>query len=148
MSYRDLLLIAIKMAVDAHGSTINKDGTPYILHPIRLMMRANGYAEQIVSILHDTIEDTPLTLEDLRNAGFPEELVTAVGAVTKREGEDYEAFIERIALDPLATRVKLLDLYDNIDATRLPELSEKDLARIARYHRAIQRLKPSSKDHE
>lgn len=140
MNYRDLLPVAISMAVQAHGSVLNKDGTPYILHPLRLMMRAQGYAEQIVAVLHDTIEDTPLTRDDLRRAGFPEELLDALDAVTKREGEDYEAFIERIALNPLATKVKLLDLYDNIDLTRLPELGEAELVRAAKYHRAIRRL--------
>lgn len=65
----------------------------------------------------------------------------AVGAVTRRPGEDYGAFIERIAADPLAARVKLLDLYDNIDLTRLAEVSEADLSRAAKYHRAIVRLK-------
>lgn len=138
---RDLLPMAIEMAVKAHRGVLNRDGTPYILHPLRLMMRAKGYADQIVAVLHDTIEDTPLTLQDLTEAGFPAEIVLAVDALTKREGEGYEGFIERIALNSLAVRVKLLDLYDNIDVTRLPELSERDLQRTLKYHHAILRLK-------
>lgn len=140
MNYRDLLPTAIALAVQAHGGAIGRDGTPYILHPLRLMMKANGYAEQIVAVLHDAVEDTALTLQSLEDAGFPEEIVGAVGAVTKRPDEDYEAFIERIAADPLAARVKLLDLYDNIDLTRLAEVNEDDLRRAAKYHRAIVRL--------
>ncbi|MBC7808371.1 MAG: GTP pyrophosphokinase [Akkermansiaceae bacterium] len=141
MEYRDLLPIAIHLAVEAHGATIGKDGTPYILHPLRLMTRANGYAEQIVAVLHDTVEDTYLNLDILREEGFPKEIRNAVGALTRKDGETYEEFIERIAENPLATAVKLLDLYDNIDATRLPELGDKELQRIAKYHRAIVRLK-------
>jgi len=138
---RDLLPIAIQMAAHAHGGTINKDGSPYILHPIRLMMRARGYAEQIVAVLHDTVEDTSLTLARLQEAGFPREVVAAVDALTKREGEEYASSIERVAGNPLAARVKLLDLYDNIDVTRLPELGEWELQRTAKYHRAILRLR-------
>ncbi len=141
MEYRDLLPLAIHLAVEAHGATIGKDGTPYILHPLRLMTRANGYAEQIVAVLHDTVEDTYLNCDLLREEGFPDEILDAVDALTREDGETYEAFIDRIAENPLATSVKLLDLHDNIDATRLPELGEKELQRIAKYHRAIIRLK-------
>lgn len=141
MEYRDLLPIAIHLAVEAHGATIGKDGTPYILHPLRLMVHANGYAEQIVAVLHDTVEDTYLNRDLLREEGFPEEILNAVDALTHEESETYETFIDRIAENPLATSVKLLDLYDNIDATRLPELGDKELQRIAKYHRAIIRLK-------
>ena len=140
MESRDLLPVAIRMAVEAHGSSIGKDGTPYILHPLRLMMKANGYDEQIVAVLHDTIEDTSLTLGDLEAAGFSRCIVDAVAAVTKRLGEDYDAFLERISLDSLAVGVKLLDLYDNIDVTRLPTLGDKELQHTAKYHRAIARL--------
>lgn len=140
MNYRDLLPPAIALAVRSHGGTIGKDGAPYILHPLRLMLKADGYAEQIVAVLHDAVEDTALTLQELTDKGFPEEIVDAVGAVTKRPGEGYEALIERIAADPLAARVKLLDLYDNIDLMRLAEVNEDDLQRAAKYHRAIARL--------
>ncbi len=141
MEYRDLLPKAIAMATEAHGNTLSKDGTPYILHPLRLMIYANGYAEQILAVLHDTVEDTHLTLDDLAAAGFPPEIIAGVDAVTNREGEDYDAFIERIALNPLAVRVKLLDLHDNMDLMRLAEITDRDLARVARYHRAVLRLR-------
>ena len=140
MEYRDLLPVALKMAVDAHGGVIGKDGTPYILHPLRLMMQAKDYAEQITAILHDAVEDTPLTLKHLEEAGFPSEIVAAIEAVTKRPDESYEAFIERIARNPLAVRVKRLDLRDNLNVMRLAELGEAELVRIARYHRALRRL--------
>lgn len=140
MELRDIFPIAIQMAAEAHDGTISKDGTPYILHPIRLMMWAEGYEQQIAAILHDTIEDTYLTLGHLRDAGIPNHIVEAIDCLSKREGEAYEDFIERIALNPLATAVKLLDLRDNIDVTRMPELTDWDLKRTAKYHRAIRQL--------
>lgn len=142
----NLLVTAISLAVAAHGHVINKDGTPYILHPIRLMMQATTEEEKIVAILHDTIEDTDLTLDQLREESFSDEIIAALDCLTKREGEPYEDFIERIAHNPLAIRVKLLDLYDNIDVTRLPELGDWELQRTAKYHRAIQRLKAAQKE--
>ena len=141
MDYRLLLPRAIEMAAKEHGNVMNKDGSPYILHPLRLMMKAEGYADKIVAVLHDTLEDTLLTAGCLEDEGFPAEIINAIEAITKREGEDYETFIERIALNSLAVRVKLLDLYDNIDVTRLPELGDRELERAAKYHRAIKRLK-------
>lgn len=143
MQYELFLPRAIELAVKAHDTTMNKDGTPYILHLLRLMMAADGYPAKIVAVLHDTIEDTPLTLQALADEGFPHRILEALDAVTKREGEadDYEAFIERIVLNPLAVEVKLLDLYDNIDVTRLPVLGDWELQRTAKYHRAILRLK-------
>jgi (p)ppGpp synthase/HD superfamily hydrolase len=137
---KSLVPQAIRLAVDAHGETVCKDGRPYIEHPLRLMTRARTDAEKIVAVLHDTIEDTSLTLEDLEKRGFPRELISAIDSVTHREGETYEDYIERVALDPLAAKVKLLDLHDNIDLTRLPVVEEKDLKRAAKYHRAIRRL--------
>jgi (p)ppGpp synthase/HD superfamily hydrolase len=141
MNYRDLLALAIRIAANAHGDDLNKDGTPYILHPLRLMMQADSYEAKIVAVLHDTIEDTALTLYDLHVAGFDDTIVSAVDALTKRDDEPYEDAIGRVAADRLATTVKLLDLQHNIDVTRLPELGESELQRTARYHRAIQRLK-------
>ena len=145
VDYATLLPRAIELAAKAHGTTMNKDGTPYILHPLRLMMAADGYPAKIVAVLHDTIEDTPLTLSELLAEGFPVNILEALEDVTKREGEEYEAFIERIARNPLAVQVKLLDLYDNIDVTRLPELGDWELKRTAKYHRAILRLKETLK---
>lgn len=133
--------LAVEIAAKAHRGVTGKDGQPYILHPLRLMMRATTDDERIVAVLHDTVEDTDLSLDDLTRAGFPEQVVAAVGALTRRGGETYEEFIDRVALDPLASRVKLLDLYDNIDLTRLSAVGDSELARAARYHRAIRQLK-------
>ncbi len=141
MNENELLILAIRLAVEAHGYQMNKDGTPYILHPIRLMMAAENPTDKAVAILHDTIEDTDLTLDQLRAMNIPDKIINAVDCLTKRDGEEYEAFLYRLSFNPIAVRVKLLDLYDNIDVTRLPELGEWELKRTAKYHRAIRFLK-------
>jgi len=135
-----LLERAIAIAVQAHNGQRDRSGRPYILHPLRLMMNVRADEEKIVAILHDVVEDTPWTMEDLRKDGFPEYLLTALDCVTKREGEDYEAFVERSAKNPIARRVKIADLEDNMDARRLAEFTEKDGARMTKYLKAWQKL--------
>ncbi|MOA26016.1 Bifunctional (p)ppGpp synthase/hydrolase relA [compost metagenome] len=91
-------------------------------------------------MLHDVVEDTAITLADLRNEGFSEAVLVAVDSLTKREGETYQAFIERAARDPIARRVKLADLAENSDLSRISEPSEKDLERIEKYRKATDYL--------
>jgi len=133
---QELLEKAIRIAVEAHAGQKDRYGVPYILHPNRVMQRLGTTEERTVGILHDVVEDTDWTLKRLREEGFPESIVAAIDAVSKREGEDYEAFVRRSAANPLARRVKLADLEDNMDLRRLPEISEKDLPRLQKYLRA------------
>lgn len=135
---------AIALAAEAHAGQVDKAGAPYILHPLRLLLAVDTPEERIVAVLHDVVEDTPWTLEALRAEGFTQEVVDAVEALTKRAGESYEAFIERVAANPLARRVKRADLADNLDLGRLPVVTEADLARLARYRAALARLGPPS----
>jgi (p)ppGpp synthase/HD superfamily hydrolase len=132
---------AIALAVEAHRGQRDKAGQTYILHPLRVMMRLETEAEQMAAILHDVVEDTPYTLERLRELGYPEEVLGALDCLTKREGESYEAFIERVRPHPLARRVKLADLEDNMDVRRLVAVTPKDAERLARYRAAWARLK-------
>ncbi len=132
---------AIALAVEAHRGQRDKAGQTYILHPLRVMMRLETEAEQMAAILHDVVEDTPYTLERLRELGYPEEVLGALDCLTKREGESYEAFIERVRPHPLARRVKLADLEDNMDVRRLPSVGPKETERLARYRAAWARLK-------
>ncbi|NJN95255.1 MAG: HD domain-containing protein [Anaerolineales bacterium] len=128
---------AIAIAVQAHQGQTDKNGQPYILHPLRMMLRLKSEAEMVVAVLHDVVEDNPAwNFERLRQEGFAEEIVTAVDHVTRRESESYEEFCERAGSHPLARRVKLADLEDNMDLKRLNTLTEKDKDRLARYHRA------------
>lgn len=132
---------ALALAVEAHRGQKDKAGQTYILHPLRVMMRLETDAERTVALLHDVVEDTPWTLEKLRAAGYPEEVLSALDALTRRDGETYEAFIERVRPHALARRVKLADLEDNMDVRRLAAVTPKDAERLARYRAAWARLR-------
>ena len=136
-----MLETAIRLAVEAHSGQQDKSGAPYILHPLRLMLTMDTPAERMAAVLHDVVEDTAWTLEALRREGFSEEVVEAVACLTRQEGESYDAFIERAAQHPIARRVKLADLEDNMDVRRLHDLTKKDQSRLARYLKAWRRLK-------
>ena len=132
---------AIQLAVNAHCDQTVKPvkehkETPYILHPIRVMLKMQSETERIVAILHDVVEDTDVTLGRLRAEGFPEEVVEAVDCLSKRQGEGYEAFIARAAGNPLARTVKIADLEDNMDIRRLRAVAPKDEERLRKYHKA------------
>lgn len=124
---------AIELAVTLHRGQQDKAGMPYVLHPLRLMLRMSSPAAMMAAVLHDTVEDTPLTLEQLRQEGFAEEVVSAVDALTRRADETYEQFVERAGAHPIARQVKRADLEDNMQITRLAELADKDVARMRRY---------------
>jgi (p)ppGpp synthase/HD superfamily hydrolase len=132
---------AIVLAVDAHKGQMDKSGKPYILHPLQVMFRCEREAERIVAVLHDVVEDTGRTFDDLRKLGYSEEVVAALDCVTKREGESYEDFVERAAVNPIARRVKIADLEENMDVRRLPGFNAKDLERMGKYLTAWKRLK-------
>ena len=133
---------AIQIAVTAHAGIKDKGGKPYILHPIKVMMRVETEEEQIVAILHDVVEDTDWTFDALRNEGFSETVIEALETVTKQsEDEDYEDFIKRSLQNDIGRKVKIADLRENLDVTRIGELSEKDIKRINKYKKALQTLK-------
>ena len=131
---------AIAIAANAHAGQTDKAGVAYILHPLRVMLMLETEAERIVGVLHDVVEDTAVTYEDLRIAGFTEEILAALDSVTRRDDEDYEAFVLRAGQNPIGRRVKLADLKDNSDLSRIPSPTEKDYARLEKYRRAIATL--------
>jgi (p)ppGpp synthase/HD superfamily hydrolase len=89
--------------------------------------------EMMAAVLHDVVEDTPITLEDLQAAGYPPEVIAAVDSLTRREDEAYESYLERCRANPIGLRVKLADMQDNMDIRRLQDLRDKDLARLQKY---------------
>lgn len=129
------------IATSAHEGQVDKAGKPYIEHPIRVMNMGKTMEEKIVGVLHDVVEDSEWTFEMLEKEGMPKEVVDALKCVTKlSEDEDYDHFIARVKTNPLAVKVKLNDLKDNMDITRLGKVTEKDLPRLNKYIRAYKQL--------
>jgi (p)ppGpp synthase/HD superfamily hydrolase len=135
-----LLEKALRLAVEAHWGQKDRARQPYILHPLRVMCRMETEEERIVAVLHDVVEDTRVTLDNLREQGFPESIVQAVDCLTKRQGEPYEAQIERAKANPVARRVKIADLEDNIERSRKRDETE----RLEKYRGAWANLKPAN----
>jgi (p)ppGpp synthase/HD superfamily hydrolase len=132
---------AIEIATIAHEGVTDKYGAPYINHVTRVMNMGETDNEKIVGVLHDIIEDTHWTLEDLEKEGFSNEVIDALKCVTKTsEDEDYAEFIHRVKINPLAVKVKLNDLRDNMDIRRMPEVLESDLNRLNKYLKAYNEL--------
>ena len=132
---------AIAFAAERHGGQRDKAGEPYILHPLRVALRVRTDRERLAAVLHDVVEDTGVTLDELRERGLDESVVAAIETLTKRDGEDYRAFIERVAQNPIARAVKLADLADNLDPDRLAALPAEEQQRLrAQYEPARERL--------
>lgn len=128
---------AIALAAKAHAGQVDKAGAPYILHPLRVMLRCATFEQRVTAVLHDVVEDCGITSDRLRDEGFSEPIVRAVLALTKQEGEDYDAFVRRAGADPIARVVKLADLADNRDLSRIPNPTDKDRERLQKYERAV-----------
>lgn len=129
---------ALTIATEAHFGQTDKAGADYILHPIRVSNAVDGEAAKIVALLHDVVEDCPCwSLERLREESFGDEIIAAIDAVTRRAEESYEAFVRRAASHPLGRIVKIADLRDNMDHSRLTDVTAEDEERLARYARAL-----------
>ena len=127
---------AIRIAVTAHAGQKDKEGLPYITHPLRLMHAVTDDAAKIVAVLHDVVEDTSVTLDDLRREGFSEAILASMELVTHRKDEPYADYVVGCKADPVARAVKLADLADNCSMPRCmlrPKQIARDLARIHRY---------------
>ncbi|MCU0390744.1 MAG: hypothetical protein MUE81_06465 [Thermoflexibacter sp.] len=131
---------AIEIAIEAHKGQTDKAGKPYILHIFQVMARSKSEDEKITALLHDVVEDTAWTLEKLEAEGFSMKIIQALDSLTKREGESYEEFIERVKENPLAIKVKINDLEDNMDIRRLRQVSENDTERLNKYLKAYREL--------
>jgi (p)ppGpp synthase/HD superfamily hydrolase len=124
---------AIEIAARAHAGVRDKGGEPYLLHPLRMVLRLSSPDERMAAALHDIVEDTPWTIEDLRAEGFPPTVIAAVDALTKRPGERRMDAARRAGADPIARRVKLADLDDNMNLGRIAQPTQQDLERIQEY---------------
>ena len=131
---------SLTIALQAHAGQTDKAGQPYILHPLRIMAKMDTDEEMAVALLHDTIEDSPLTPESLLDAGIPSKIVDAVQSLTKSYDEDYQQFIQRVLKNSLATKVKKADIEDNLDVLRMNTLINDDLERVKKYYEAYKIL--------
>jgi hypothetical protein len=138
------LTTAIRIAAEAHGDTLDKTGRePYILHPLRVMMVQQSEMARIVGVLHDVVEDTDVSFEDLERAGIPGDAVAALRLLTKPRGADYQAYVDKIKPNPIARAVKLADLEDNMNIRRLETIGDAERTRLAKYLRAWRTLQES-----
>ncbi len=140
MIYTDLTRKAITVAYNAHQGQLDRAGLPYILHPLHVAEQMKDEDTCVVALLHDVIEDTDLTLENLREYGFTEAQIEGVRVMTREEDEDYFEYIRSVKTNPLALAVKLEDLKHNSDVTRIIEMTDKDLQRIEKYKKAMEIL--------
>ena len=133
---------AIEIAVSAHKGVKDKGGNPYILHPLRVMLSLNSEEEKIVGVLHDVVEDAEdWTFEKLQNEGFSTQILEGLQSVTKTsEDENYDEFVQRALANTIGRQVKIADIKDNLDVTRLNILTEKDVKRLQSYKKSLKIL--------
>jgi (p)ppGpp synthase/HD superfamily hydrolase len=136
MKKGEMLGAMLVLVTNAHAGQFDRGGKPYILHPLAVMHKLRTDDEELMCIAlgHDVIEDTKTTYVDLRAAGMTERVITGIRALTKVPGETYDEYKERVFANPDAMKVKLKDLMHNTDIRRLKGVSEKDIARMAKYH--------------
>lgn len=139
--YARLIKKADAIAERFHAGQKDEAGADYISHPRRVAARCKTHAAKIVALLHDTLEDTEVTLSYLEEQGFSKEITDGVLSVTRQEGETYDDFITRASKNVIGKEVKIADLQDNMDITRLSyPLKERDLERLNKYLLAYKRL--------
>lgn len=137
---QQLLEQAIHIALQAHLGEADKGGNPYVLHPLRVMLAMETTEEKIVAVLHDVIEDSSFTIEELKQRGFSKKVLDAVTLLTKKENQNYQDYISAIKKNPLVTKVKLSDLKDNMNTTRLKKVGVADKERLRKYKAAYKFL--------
>lgn len=131
---------AISIALKAHKGQVDKGGNPYILHPLAVMNRVETIEEKIVAVLHDVVEDTEVTIDQLRETGFSEEILEAINLLTRAKEDSYEEFIDKTLKNRIARNVKIADIKENMNLSRIQDPSEQDYMRIEKYKRALERL--------
>ena len=139
-SKQPMLELALSIATEAHNGQCDTAGVDYIEHPIYVASQVDTEEEKAVALLHDVIEDSPFTAEELLLAGLPETVVAAVQILSKKKGQDYQTYLENVKSNPLARVVKLADLKHNSDLSRLRSVTDNDLERLEKYKRAIDYL--------
>ena len=140
MIYTPKTKMALKLCFEAHKEQVDKSGMPYVFHPFHLAEQMETEETTIVALLHDLVEDTAYTIEDLVEMGFDKAVTDAITLMTHADGVDYMDYVRRIKGNLIARTVKLADLKHNSDLTRLDAVDEKALKRREKYLKAIQLL--------
>ena len=140
MIYTAMTKKALKLCFEAHRDQIDKSGMPYVFHPFHLAEQMDTETSTIVALLHDVVEDTNYTLQDLKALGFPSNVIDALALMTHDPKVPYMEYVKGISANPLATKVKLADLRHNSDLSRLDSVDEKALYRVKKYAAAIELL--------
>lgn len=136
MIYTELTKRAINIAYKAHEGQLDRSGIPYIFHPMHIAEQMTTEETCIVAILHDVVEDTDVTLDELKEAGFSENVINAINLLTHRDEVPYLDYVRALKDDPIASVVKLADLNHNSDRTRLNVITKKDEQRFIKYQKA------------
>lgn len=140
MIYTKFTRLALQIAYKAHEGQLDKSGLPYIFHPYHVAEQMTDEITACIALLHDVIEDTPMTIEELAAYGFPEEVIEGVRLMTHAEGVDYFDYVLKIKENPYATAVKLADLAHNSDTSRMDTVTEHDMERLEKYKKARELL--------
>ena len=144
MIYTPMTKIALKLCFEAHKDQIDKSGMPYVFHPFHLAEQMADENTTIVALLHDVIEDTEYTLDDLRKFGFAEDVLSAISLMTHADDVPYMEYVVKIKTNPIAKAVKLADLKHNSDMSRLDRITQTDEERAKKYKQAIELLENSN----
>lgn len=143
MIYTEMTKKALKLSFEAHKNQVDKSGMPYVYHPFHLAEQMKDEEATIVALLHDVVEDTDYTLDDLSSMGFSDKIIEAISLMTHDKDIPYMDYVAQIAKNPIAKAVKLADLRHNSDLTRLDAVTYKDLKRMEKYKKAIALLENS-----
>ena len=137
MIYTNLTKKALKLCFEAHKEQTDKTGLPYVFHPFHLAEQMDDEISTVCALLHDVVEDTPYTFGDLREMGFPEEVLDVLRLLTHDDATPYMDYVQKLSSNPTAKKVKLADLRHNSDLTRLDTVDERALSRVRKYAAAI-----------
>ena len=140
MIYTDKTKVALRLCFDAHKDQVDKSGLPYVFHPFHLAESMTTEATTIVALLHDVVEDSTYTFEDLVQMGFGDEVIDALRLLTHGDGVDYMEYVRAIKGNSIAKAVKLADLTHNSDLTRLDKVDDKAIERRNKYLEAYELL--------
>lgn len=137
MIYTENTKKAMKLAYEKHSGQLDRSGLPYIFHPFHLAEQMDDEDSVVVALLHDVVEDTDTTFDDLESMGFSDRVIAAIKLLTRQDTTDYFEYVKKISTDPIATKVKIADLNHNSDLSRLNKVSEKDIARVEKYKKCL-----------